>query len=188
MLSLGPELIPVIWHVTLKRLAMRLCCGLGPASAKWTLHPQTARRGRGGNIQARRQAGVLRARCGLWRAPRFLQELVVKVCHLASRRRNSTLERHEKLLLNVGVTIFKFTFEGRNSIFTLEESTIQINKQKEISGNPKYIPLDGSLCIFYDNWNQTDRVFAWRTEVTARTGEAGTVYWFGFIALTHLKG
>lgn len=27
---------------------------------------------------------------------------------------------HEKLLLNVGVTIFKFSFEGRNSIFTLE--------------------------------------------------------------------
>lgn len=27
------------------------------------------------------------------------------------------------------------------------------------------------------------RVFAQRAEVTAGTGEAGTLYWFGFIAL-----
>lgn len=67
------------------------------------MNPSPAHDTAGRNIQVTRQ---LRAPCGLLRAPRLRQELVIQVCHLSTKGRNSTFDTVEKPVIECWCNYF----------------------------------------------------------------------------------
>lgn len=165
--------------------------------------------GRGRKIQARRQAAVLRAPCSLLRAPRVLQELVIQVCHLPTGERNFTFSNclfpawktilfknsrsilsHFKLnVLLISIFTFKKIFPNIFLNLVWKPEMAIYLKTPQLQWQSYTLSIGWKLVCFVNVITETrPRVFAQWAEVTAGTGETGTLLLLCFYCSRALKG